>query len=170
MTIRRLTLIHRTMSSIRNNPIQIDGSYQEGGGQILRNAITYAVLLHKSVTISNIRANRPRQPGVRPQHLCGMKLAVEIGNRVEGGSGGELVGAEVGAKTVSYVHHEGDGNDGDDVDNTSFIADTGTAGSIALLLQAALLPGLVRAMKSNSPMKIELRGGTNASGAPQVRE
>jgi len=160
------------MSSISNNPIQIDGSYQEGGGQILRNAITYAVLLNKSVTISSIRANRPRQPGVRPQHLCGMKLAVDIGNRVECGDDcdghGELVGAAVGAKTVSYVYNEGDDNEeGDDGDNT-FIADTGTAGSIALLLQAALLPGLVRAIKSSSPVKIELCGGTNASGAPQV--
>lgn len=171
--------------------IQIDGSYKEGGGQILRNAITYAVLLQKSVTMSNIRANRPRSPGVRPQHLTGMKLAVEIGNACirhnDGGAGGgELVGAEVGAKTVSYVYqHESDdddaitsndndkGCDSDSSSRTVFVANTGTAGSIALLLQAGFLPGLVRAMRHtpsnrNSSVKIELHGGTNATGAPQM--
>ncbi|RLF58405.1 MAG: RNA 3'-phosphate cyclase, partial [Thermoplasmata archaeon] len=39
--------------------IEIDGSYGEGGGQILRSSISLSVLTGKPVLIKNIRANRP---------------------------------------------------------------------------------------------------------------
>ena len=165
-------------------PIEIDGSYKEGGGQIIRNSITYAVLLQKSITISKIRANRPRGGGLRPQHLSGLKLAVEIGNSCFGAEDAELVGAEVGAKTVTYhciTENTRAAKEGGDAvveqPITTFVADTGTAGSIALLLQASFLPGVIKAFrspcpkvqKSNKPaVQIELCGGTNATGAPQI--
>ena len=164
-------------------PIEIDGSYKEGGGQIIRNSITYAVLLQKSITISKIRANRPRGGGLRPQHLSGLKLAVEIGNSCFGAEDAELVGAEVGAKTVTYhciTENTRAAKEGGDAvveqPITTFVADTGTAGSIALLLQASFLPGVIKAFRSTCPnvqsnkpaVQIELCGGTNATGAPQI--
>jgi len=116
---------------------------------------------------------------------------VDIGNSNEKVCG-ELVGTEIGAQRISYVYkHESSQDDSMCVDDTSpnkkvktynneskedttnarFIADTGTAGSIALLLQASFLPGLVNAMRgenNSKPITIELHGGTNASNALQI--
>ena len=41
----------------------------EGGGQILRNAVTLSCLMGQEITVFNIRGNRMPKPGLRPQHL-----------------------------------------------------------------------------------------------------
>ena len=60
-------------SVLADNIVTIDGSYGEGGGQILRNACAYAAILRKSVKIEKIRAGRPK-PGLQRQHLVGLQL------------------------------------------------------------------------------------------------
>ncbi|HID09179.1 TPA: RNA 3'-phosphate cyclase, partial [Candidatus Micrarchaeota archaeon] len=62
----------------------IDGSYGEGGGQILRTALSLSALLGRPVRITNIRARRPR-PGLQPQHLaCVQALQRITSARVSG--------------------------------------------------------------------------------------
>ncbi len=49
-------------------PLRLDGSYGEGGGQILRSALALSLLTGRAVEIVNIRAGRPN-PGLQAQHL-----------------------------------------------------------------------------------------------------
>ncbi len=54
--------------------LDIDGSQGEGGGQILRTALSLSLCLGRPFFIHHIRANR-RRPGLQPQHLAAVRAA-----------------------------------------------------------------------------------------------
>lgn len=155
------------------NHIIIDGSQGEGGGQILRNSIAYAALLNQTVEVTKIRAGRSK-PGLRPQHMTGLRLCAEI-------AGGRLKGDKVGSTRVRFKPCTA-ANTNKKKHNV-FVGDTKTAGSVCLLLQAAFPCALFarthvsgnlgkEAADTQSteldPIQLELRGGTNAAMAPQM--
>lgn len=129
--------------------VEVDGSYGEGGGQLLRYSVALAALLGKSVRIYNIRAKRDN-PGLRPQHLTAVKTIAEI-------SGAQVKGLSVGS-TELYVEPGGRPRGG------SFEVDIGTAGSVSLLLQATL-PVLAAA---SSEVRMTVKGGTDVKWAPPI--
>lgn len=59
--------------------IKIDGSFGEGGGQVLRNSLVISALTGKPFFIENIRYNR-RVPGLRRQHVGCIELAARMLN------------------------------------------------------------------------------------------
>ncbi len=129
--------------------VEVDGSYGEGGGQLLRYSVALATLLGKSLRIYNIRAKRDN-PGLRPQHLAAVTTIADI-------AGARVRGLSVGS-TELYVEPS------DRPKGGSFEVDIGTAGSISLLLQAAL-PVLAAA---SGGVKLVVRGGTDVKWAPPI--
>ena len=124
----------------------IDGSQGEGGGQILRNALSLSLVCGRPIRIEHIRDNRSK-PGLRYQHLTAAEAAAVV-------SGGELSGAEIGSRTLEFTPGE--------LRPGSYRFDVGTAGSAVLVLQT-LLPPMVCIGEAS---ELIVEGGTHARGAP----
>ena len=52
--------------------IEIDGSYGEGGGQLVRTAVALSAVTGKAIRIVKARVKRGN-PGLAPQHLVGQQ-------------------------------------------------------------------------------------------------
>lgn len=128
--------------------VDIDGSLLEGGGQILRVALTLSCLKKIPVRIFNIRAGRSK-PGLMEQHLKGVELVRDLANA-------KVIGANIGSTEISFYP----GN----IRGGSYTGFVKTAGSISLLLQVSLPCALF----ADSEVTLRLRGGTNAEMAPQI--
>jgi len=128
--------------------LEIDGSHGEGGGQILRTAVSLSAVLGTPVRISKIRANRPN-PGLSPQHVTGIEAVAEI-------CSGEVNGLFAGSKEIVFKPGQLIGGE--------FEFDVGTAGSISLVLQSCLLPAAL----SKAPVKMSISGGTDVRWSPPI--
>lgn len=134
--------------------VVIDGSYGEGGGQIVRTSLALSMLTGTPVEIHNIRARRPN-PGLQPQHLTAVHAAATISQaRVEG--------AILGSSTLRFEPSEVEG--GEFLFNVEEISGASSAGSVLLVAQTILLP---LALKGQSAT-IRLLGGTHVGWSPGV--
>jgi RNA 3'-terminal phosphate cyclase (ATP) len=126
--------------------ILIDGSFGEGGGQIIRTSLALSLVTGKAFRVERVRARRD-PPGLKRQHLTAVNAAAEVGRaRVEG--------AHVGAQYFSFEPHETVAGD--------YHFSIGTAGSTTLVLQTVLPP----LMHASEPSLITLEGGTHNVHAP----
>ena len=128
--------------------IEIDGSFGEGGGQIVRTAVTLSCILNKPIKIKNIRKGRPN-PGLKPQHMAALKILEKICDV-------SLDNVKVGSTDLQFFPQK--------MKSLILTEDVGTAGSIALIIQV-LVPA-VAACKKN--LKITIKGGTNVLWSPTI--
>ncbi len=126
--------------------IEIDGSFGEGGGQVLRSSLTLAAITSVSFRMTRIRARRS-EPGLKPQHLRAVEAVAAI-------CGAHVEGACLGSQSLLF--EPGKVAPGD------FRFDIGTAGSTSLVLQT-LLPPLALA---GAASRVEVRGGTHVRWSP----
>lgn len=135
--------------------VSIDGSIGEGGGQVLRTALTLSVLTGQPVEIVHIRARRPN-PGLQPQHLTAVLAAAAICRaRVEG--------AALGSQTVRFWP-QSPPIPGTYTFDVAEGAGRGSAGAVGLVFQTVFLPLALAPGESH----LTLRGGTHVPWAPSV--
>ncbi len=132
---------------VKFSVLTIDGSYGEGGGQILRTAVALSAISGTSVQIFNIRGKRER-PGLRPQHVAAVQAAAQICKA-------EVTGALVGSNELTFTP-SGEIAGGD------YEFDIGTAGSTTLVAQTVLAPLSTASEEST----VTIRGGTHNPMAP----
>ena len=126
--------------------IRIDGSFGEGGGQILRTSLSLSLATGKPFRIEKIRAGRER-PGLLRQHLTAVLAAAEVGDA-------EVQGATLGSMELTFSPSK--------VRAGEFKFSVGTAGSGTLVFQT-ILPALMLASESS---RIVIEGGTHNTAAP----
>ncbi|MDA4123039.1 MAG: RNA 3'-terminal phosphate cyclase [Thaumarchaeota archaeon] len=127
--------------------LEIDGSFGEGGGQTIRTATAFSIILNRPIHVTNVRGGR-KIPGLRPQHAATLRILRDV-------CGATLEGGEIGSTEFSFVPGF--------VENISPVSlDLGTAGSISLVLQA-LVPAI---SLSKGSLELNLTGGTDVPWSP----
>ena len=126
--------------------IEIDGSYGEGGGQILRTSLALSAIRKVPILVKNIRTGR-KNPGLRHQHLAAVRAVSRV-------CGAEVQGDSLGSQTLRFIP--------EDTRPGKHQFDVGTAGSVTLLLQAIFLP-LCLAERDSA---LTLIGGTHVPWSP----
>jgi RNA 3'-terminal phosphate cyclase (ATP) len=135
--------------------LTIDGSTGEGGGQILRSALTISTIIKKPIRITNIRTKR-NNPGLRHQHVTTIKLISKLFNI-------HIENAKLGAEWINILFDENSENDSE-INKDTYSIDIGTAGSIPLLLQT-IIPSIAI---SQNDILIQLTGGTDVKFSPTI--
>jgi RNA 3'-terminal phosphate cyclase (ATP) len=133
--------------------LTIDGSFGEGGGQIIRSAMTLAALHKRGVVIENIRARRSN-PGLAAQHLTAIRATAAL-------CGARLAGDELGSRSLTFLPG-GPSRAGDYDFDVGAARPGGSAGSASLVLQTVLLPLAF----ADGLSRITIIGGTHMPWSP----
>lgn len=126
--------------------LHIDGSFGEGGGQIIRTALALSMITGTPIHITNIRAGR-KKSGLMRQHLVCVQASQQICHA-------SVQGAELGSQELHFSPQS--------IMAGKYEFNIGSAGSTNLVLQT-ILPALLTV---EQPSEITLTGGTHNPFAP----
>jgi RNA 3'-phosphate cyclase len=127
--------------------IEVDGSYGEGGGQLVRTAVALSALTGSALRLAGVRAKRAR-PGLAPQHLAAVRAVAALCDA-------RCEGLELRSSGFTFEPRAQPAGG-------ELRVDVGTAGSVTLVLQA-LLPILLCARRAS---RVVVTGGTDVRQAP----
>lgn len=127
--------------------VQLDGSYGEGGGQIIRTALALSMQTGRPLEVTHIRAGREK-PGLQPQHLAAVQASAMLCDA-------QLVGAEIGSSVLRFTPRRR-------VKAGDYRYNIGTAGSTTLVAETVLVPLLLAGGQST----FTIEGGTHVPFAP----
>ncbi|MCF6159668.1 MAG: RNA 3'-phosphate cyclase [wastewater metagenome] len=131
---------------MQEDSIQIDGSFGEGGGQILRTSLSLSAITGKPFEIFNIRAKR-KTPGLSYQHLQAVNAVAKICNA-------KVTGNNLHSTNLTFYPREIQAGD--------YYFPIGTAGSVSLVLQSVFYPlNLINVSSS-----VTIVGGTHVLQSP----
>jgi len=130
------------------NFLKINGGHGEGGGQIVRSAITLSCITNQPIHLENIRKKR-KIPGLRPQHLTAIRILQKISNA-------EIIGANIGSTELKFIPGK--------IKNLELNENVGTAGSISLILQV-IIPVIAISQKK---IDLTINGGTDVLWSPSM--
>ena len=124
--------------------LELDGG--DGGGQLVRTALSLSALTGQAIRVENVRGSRPNR-GLRPQHVAAV----------------EAVGAATDA-TLDGVERESDAFSfaPEAVRGGTFTVDVGSAGSATLVCDAVA----PLAVALDRPLTLTVRGGTDVKWSP----
>jgi RNA 3'-terminal phosphate cyclase (ATP) len=131
----------------------LDGSHGEGGGQVLRTALTLSAITGRPITLENIRTGRAK-PGLMAQHLTAVRAAAAI-------CGAALDGDELDS-TLLHFTPAGPARAGRYGFDVAAAREGGSAGSATLVLQTVLPPLAL----ADGPSWVTVAGGTHTSQCP----
>jgi len=148
----------------KENPLKIDGSILEGGGQILRISICLSYLLNIPIIISNIRGKR-KNPGLQRQHLECTKFITAIYNTTE------VTGFSLNSSEITVIPTKLDILQ---KENEKMKCIVNSAASIGLMIQEILPCALftniydVNSNDDDKKLSITLTGGTLVISSPTI--
>ena len=134
------------------DPITIDGAHGEGGGQILRTALSLSAITGR-LRIERIRALR-RNPGLAVQHLTAVRAAAAL-------CAAQVSGDTLGSSCLDFAP-QAPVAAGNYVFDVSLAREGGSAGAVMLVLQTVSLPLAF----SGGDSGIVLHGGTHMALSP----
>lgn len=141
------------MGKLKRELLVIDGAHGEGGGQILRTALSLSALTGRPLRIEGIRAGR-RNPGLAAQHLTAIRAAAAVVDA-------RLEGDVLGSSTLEFRPSRPPAA-GSYLFDVAEAREGGSAGAATLVLQTITLPLALAGGESTAVAK----GGTHVPWSP----